>query len=70
MAIDKSIKRLLIYKHMDKLSKGKSIKLTNTVSGQREILREHRNKINEIIDWINSHQEWVQRKKLENILND
>lgn len=45
---------------MKKISKHKSVKLTQTVSGQREILREHTNKINEIVDWINN----VERESL------
>lgn len=37
---------------MKKLSKHRSVKLTQTLGGQREILREHTNKINEIIDFL------------------
>lgn len=54
---------------MKKLSKHKSVKLTQTVSGQREILREHTNKINEITDWINNiereHTEWINELERE-----
>ena len=39
-----------------KIIKHRSVKLTSTLSGQREIIREHTNKINEIIEWINSYE--------------
>ena len=33
----------------------RGVKLSQTVSGQRELIREMRNKINEIINYINTH---------------
>ena len=39
-----------------KIIKHRSVKLTSTLSGQREFIREHTNKINEIIEWINSYE--------------
>ena|SRR3990167_2317762 len=38
------------------LLKHQSVKQSSTLAGQRELLREHNNKINEIIEWLNN---WV-----------
>lgn len=39
---------------IQKLSKKRSIKLTGTIAGQREELREQRNKINELVEAVNT----------------
>jgi len=39
-----------------KLSNDRGVELSSIRSGQRELLREYRNKLNELIDWANNHQ--------------
>ena len=40
-----------------RLPKHRGVKLSSTHEGQRELIREMRNKINELVDWINAHEE-------------
>lgn len=40
---------------MKKLSKHRGVKLSSTIAGQRELIREMRNKINELVDHANKH---------------
>jgi hypothetical protein len=38
---------------MKKIPNHKSVKLSQTLAGQRELIREMKNKINEIVEWAN-----------------
>ena len=42
-------------KKIEKLRQRRSVKLSSTLGGQRELIREMKNKINEIIDILNTH---------------
>ena len=47
---------------MKRLSKHRGVKLSSTVAGQRELIREMRNKINELVD--KQNKKWFQFWKL------
>ena len=47
------VKQPIKSKEIEKLNNNQGVKLSGTVSGQRELLREYRNKINELIQEVN-----------------
>lgn len=57
--IEESEKALVI----KRIPNGASVKLSSTLAGQRELLRQMKNKINEIIDYLVKPQEEEKEKK-------
>ena len=48
-----------------KLGNSDGVKMSSTVEGQRELWRQYRNKINEIIEYINIQEEYAEKRRLE-----
>ena len=52
-----------------KLGNINGVKMSSTLGGQRELLRQYRNKINEIIEWINNYEERQSESDTKNYEN-
>ena len=53
-----------------KLGNNDGVKMSSTVGGQRELIRTHRNKINEIIEVLNQQGKREQDKRILGLIDD
>jgi hypothetical protein len=44
---------------IERLNNNEGVKRSETAAGQRELLREYRNKLNEVIDFVNDHEQTI-----------